>query len=251
MVRSVEQPDPLMTIRQLADYLNVNERTVLKLVSDGTLPGVKIGSQWRFRKAMIDTWLDDQMLGVSPRYLDEVSLHPSPAWMLDLSSCFRPSHIIPKLASTTKTTVIGELATKAYELGLIRDQTWFMGALIERENVMPSAMGNGVAFLHTLRRHPEQVTRPFMILGRSTEGIEFDALDGKSTHVFFVLGLKFQELYLPWLHKLSQMFADPRAVEAVLRASGTDEIFEVVSEAERKLEPGRAAKQYSESGRNY
>jgi mannitol/fructose-specific phosphotransferase system IIA component (Ntr-type) len=65
--------------------------------------------------------------------------------------------------------------------------------------------------------------------------------------VFFVLGLKFQELYLPWLHKLSQMFADPRAVEAVLRASGTDEIFEVVSEAERKLEPGRAAKQSSES----
>ena len=243
MTRPVEQPDPLMTVKQLADYLNVNERTVLKLVSEGALPGVKIGNQWRFRKAMIDTWLDDQMLGVSPRYLDDVRRQASAPWMmLDLSSCFRPSHIVPELASRTKTTVVGELATKAYELGLVRDKTWFMGALIERENIMPSAMGNGVAFLHTLHRHPEHVTRPFMILGRSTEGIEFDALDGNLTHLFFVLGLKFEELYLPWLHKLSQMFADPSAVEALLAPSGTEEIFRVLSEAERKLEPGRVAK---------
>ena len=34
--------DRLMTIKQLATYLNVNERTVLKLVQDGLLPGVKV-----------------------------------------------------------------------------------------------------------------------------------------------------------------------------------------------------------------
>jgi excisionase family DNA binding protein len=48
--------DRLMTIKQLATYLSVNERTVLKLVQDGAIPGVKVGNQWRFRKAMIDTW---------------------------------------------------------------------------------------------------------------------------------------------------------------------------------------------------
>ncbi|HEY6221484.1 MAG TPA: helix-turn-helix domain-containing protein, partial [Candidatus Eisenbacteria bacterium] len=54
--------DALLTGKQLAAYLNVNERTVQKLVADGSLPGVKVGNQWRFRRAMIDTWLDDQML---------------------------------------------------------------------------------------------------------------------------------------------------------------------------------------------
>ena len=63
--------DRLMTIKQLAGYLNLNERTVLRLVTDGALPGMKLGNQWRFRKAMIDTWLDDQMLGVTPRLVDE------------------------------------------------------------------------------------------------------------------------------------------------------------------------------------
>lgn len=229
--------DRLLTVKQLAEYLSVNDRTVLKLVSDGSLPGVKVGNQWRFRKAMIDTWLDDQMLGVVPRYLDAPGPADAPRRMLELASCFQPDHIIPQLAARTKNTVIEELAALADRLGLVRDKTWFVGALIQRENVMPSAMGNGIAFLHTLRRNPEQVTRPFMVLGRSREGVDFDSLDGHPTHLFFALGLKFEELYLPWLHKLSQMFAREDAVKAILDAPDSGAIFQAVAEAERKLEP--------------
>lgn len=229
--------DRLMTVRQLAAYLSVNERTVLKLVAEGALPGVKVGNQWRFRKAMIDTWLDDQMLGVVPRYLDPPRLPAAPRQLLELSPCFQPSHVVPELAATTKTTVIEELAGVAHQLGLVRDKTWFVGGLIERENVMPSALGNGIAFLHTLQRNPEQVVRPFMVLGRSFAGVDFDALDGCRTHLFFVLGLKYDELHLPWLYKLSQMLGAPPAVQSVLCAPDAEAIFGVLAEAERKLEP--------------
>jgi excisionase family DNA binding protein len=235
--------DRLMTIKQLAEYLSINDRTVLKLVSDGALPGVKVGNQWRFRKAMIDTWLDDQMLGVVPRYLEPPKLNGSPRRMLELESCFQPEHIIPELEAVRRSTAIEEMAGLAARLGLIRDKTWFVGALIERENVMPSATGNGIAFLHTLRRNPEQVVRPFMVLGRSRNGIDFDALDGGLTHLLFVLGLKFDELYLPWLHKLSQMFADKNAVTAIINAPDAGAIFEAVSAAERRIEPEARAAQ--------
>jgi mannitol/fructose-specific phosphotransferase system IIA component (Ntr-type) len=191
---------------------------------------------------MIDTWLDDQMLGVMPRYLEPPKLNGPPRRMLELASCFQPNHIIPELAAGTRNTVVEELAGLAARIGLIRDKTWFVGALIERENVMPSAMGNGIAFLHTLRRNPEQVARPFMILGRSRNGVDFNALDGGLTHLFFVLGLKFDELYLPWLHKLSQMFADKDALIAIINAPNAGAIFEAVAAAERRLEPeARAA----------
>ena len=234
--------DRLMTVKQVAEYLNVNERTALKLVSDGVLPGVKVGNQWRFRKAMIDTWLDDQMLGVLPRQLEHSKPSESPRKMLELASCFAADHIVADLLGRTKTTVIEELAAHAHRLGLVRNKTWFVGALIERENVMPSAVGNGIAFLHTLQRNPEQVVRPFMVLGRSREGVDFDALDGRPTHLFFVLGLKFGELHLPWLHKLSQMFAREDAVRAILDAPDSATIFRAVSEAEHRLEPELKAK---------
>src|SRR5262245_41591927 len=163
--------DRLLTIKQLASYLNVNERTVLKLVQDGALPGVKVGNQWRFRKAMIDTWLDDQMLGITPRYVE--SARPEmPRRMLTLASCFEAGYVLPELVGKTKTAIIVELAEHAQKLGLVRDETWFVGALIQRENVMPSAIGNGLAFLHTLRRHPEQVVKPFMVLGRSRDDVD-------------------------------------------------------------------------------
>ncbi len=224
-----------MTARQVATYLNVNERTVLKLVSEGALPGVKIGNQWRFRKAMLDTWLDDQMLGVGPRYSEVSQPTNAPARTIDLSSCFQPSHVIPDLSARTRTEVVAELASLANRLGLVRNRMWFERALLERENIMPSAAGNGVAFMHTLYRSPEQVVRPFMVLGRSRAGVDCDALDGQPTHLFFVLGLKFQELHLPWLAKLWQMCARTDAIKALMQAPSAEAIFEALSKAEHNL----------------
>lgn len=232
---NMDPGDRLMTVRELATYLNLNERTVLKLAAEGPLPAVKVGNQWRFRKAMIDAWLDDQMLGISRRYVAPLRAPGADRPLLDLVSCFAPSHVIPALAARTKTTVVEELAAHAHSLGLVRDKTWFVGGLIERENVMPSASGNGTAFLHTLHRNPEHVLRPFMILGRSKGGVEFDALDGRPTHLFFVLGLKYSELQLPWLTKLVHMLSRRGAVEALLDAPDAAAVYEALAEAERRL----------------
>ena len=239
--------DRLMTVKQLAEYLSVNERTVLKLVSEGTLPGMKLGNQWRFRKAMIDTWLDDQMLGVSPRYLEAERFQGSTKKMLELSSCFQQEQILAELAATSKSAVVEELAALAHRLGLVKDRTWFVGALIERENVMPSAVGNGIAFLHTLRRNPEQIIRPFMVLGRSRDGVDFDALDGRPTHLFFVLGLKFEELHLPWLHKLSQLLGREGAVRTLLDAPDAGALFRELATEEQRLGGGDEAASRSAS----
>jgi nitrogen PTS system EIIA component len=231
--------DRLLTLKELAAYLSVNERTLLKLVSEGEIPGVKIGNQWRFRKPMIDTWLDDQMLGVAPRRFEVRRTPSARRRMLALESCFQPNHVIAELIATTKVGVVEELAALANRLGLVSEETWFVHALIERENIMPSAVGNGVAFLHTMYRHPEHVVRPFMVLGRSTGGVDFNALDGKVTHLFFVLGLKFHELHLPWLAKLSQMFARAEATRALLEAPNAKAIFEVLRGVEKDMFPDR------------
>lgn len=55
--RVVFQPPDVMTVRQLAAYLQVSERIVYALAADGEVPGVKIANQWRFPKADIDRWL--------------------------------------------------------------------------------------------------------------------------------------------------------------------------------------------------
>jgi excisionase family DNA binding protein len=49
--------DSLLTTEEVLDYLNLNLKTVYRLVKAGKLPALKVGRQWRFRKRDIDTWL--------------------------------------------------------------------------------------------------------------------------------------------------------------------------------------------------
>ena len=47
----------VMTIDQLAEYLQIPKSTIYKLVQDGKVPGKKVGRQWRFHRDAIDAWL--------------------------------------------------------------------------------------------------------------------------------------------------------------------------------------------------
>jgi excisionase family DNA binding protein len=52
--------DDLLTARQIQDLLKVDRTTIYHMLKDGKLPGFKVGGQWRFSRADIDTWLTDQ-----------------------------------------------------------------------------------------------------------------------------------------------------------------------------------------------
>jgi excisionase family DNA binding protein len=52
--------DEIFTLQDVAEYLKLAERTVYGYAQKGILPGIKICSAWRFRKADIDQWLEEQ-----------------------------------------------------------------------------------------------------------------------------------------------------------------------------------------------
>lgn len=52
-------PPEVMTIDDLAAYLQVSKSSLYKLAQDGKVPGQKVGKHWRFRRQTIDTWLSD------------------------------------------------------------------------------------------------------------------------------------------------------------------------------------------------
>lgn len=53
-------PDSVMTVKEVADYLRVNQRTVYRLAVDGRIPGFKVGANWRFKRGDIDAWIAAQ-----------------------------------------------------------------------------------------------------------------------------------------------------------------------------------------------
>ena len=54
--------ETFLTTEEVLEYLQVNLRTVYRLIKAGKIPAVRVGRQWRFRKRDIDAWLDSQRL---------------------------------------------------------------------------------------------------------------------------------------------------------------------------------------------
>lgn len=52
--------DEIMTVKELADYLKIAEKTAYRFVAEGRIPGFKVGSALRFRKSEIDKWIAEQ-----------------------------------------------------------------------------------------------------------------------------------------------------------------------------------------------
>ena len=52
--------EEILTIREVAEYLKVTEKTVYGLAQRRQIPGFKVGGQWRFKRADIDRWIEKQ-----------------------------------------------------------------------------------------------------------------------------------------------------------------------------------------------
>lgn len=52
--------DSVMTVKEVADYLRVNQRTVYRLAVERRLPGFKVGTNWRFKRSDIEGWIAGQ-----------------------------------------------------------------------------------------------------------------------------------------------------------------------------------------------
>ncbi len=61
----------VMDIRQASEYLGISGDTLYRYASEGFVPAFKLGNRWRFRKSLLDGWMDEKS-GVRPAAVPEV-----------------------------------------------------------------------------------------------------------------------------------------------------------------------------------
>ncbi|EIE9609378.1 methylation-associated defense system helix-turn-helix domain-containing protein MAD1 [Vibrio diabolicus] len=52
--------DQILTLKEVAAYLKLAEKTAYRLASEGKLPGFKVGGSWRFKSEDLDAWIEEQ-----------------------------------------------------------------------------------------------------------------------------------------------------------------------------------------------
>jgi excisionase family DNA binding protein len=58
--------DDVLTLKEVANYLKVTERTIYRLVAERKIPAFKVGRSWRFRLSEIDAWIKAQSHEIEP-----------------------------------------------------------------------------------------------------------------------------------------------------------------------------------------
>jgi len=101
-----------------------------------------------------------------------------------LSELLSPVRIKVPLGSRTKTDVLRELVNLVADPGDAASVSAILASVNERERVLSTGIGGGIAIPHGKIPHADQLV---LAAGVSPGGIDFDALDGKPVHLFFLL----------------------------------------------------------------
>jgi excisionase family DNA binding protein len=66
MAQAQMAPREVMDIRQASEYLGISGDTLYRYASEGFIPAFKLGNRWRFKKTLLDAWMDEKS-GVKPQ----------------------------------------------------------------------------------------------------------------------------------------------------------------------------------------
>jgi PTS system nitrogen regulatory IIA component len=144
-----------------------------------------------------------------------------------------PDGIVAKLEAKTKPAVLAELSVHMAKVVPGLEAEALRKVLEERELLASTAIGDGIAIPHGKL---DTVGRLVGALGRAVEGIEFESIDGKPTHLVFMLVAPSSStgVHLKALARLSRLFRDPEFRERLLAAADAQAMYQVIVDEDAK-----------------
>lgn len=140
-----------------------------------------------------------------------------------------PERVILDLKGNTKKDVLTELAHAQATSGVVDDVDALTHAILEREDIMSTGIGLSIAIPHA---KISQVKDFVLAIGRKTDGIDYDSLDGVPVKIIIMIAAPEgeQNKYLRILAKVTHVLRDDGARAKILAASSPDEIIRLFEE---------------------
>lgn len=135
--------------------------------------------------------------------------------------------------STDKENVIRELATLHQNTGVLTDYEGYVAALKAREEQSSTGLEDGIAIPHA---KTEFVKVPALAMGRSEKGIDYGAMDGEPSTLFFMIAAPegANNTHIETLAKLSQLLLDDTFKRALDNAKTSEEVLEIIDKKENE-----------------
>ncbi len=150
---------------------------------------------------------------------------------MNLSDLISPDTVIPSLASRDKVSVLSELVEPLCRQNPDLESDQLVRVLLEREKLGSTGIGDGIAIPHG---KVDKLERLLVSFGRSFEGIDFDSMDDKPAHLFFLLLAPETSAgsHLTALAKLSRLLKNTSVREELMEAEDSAAIHRLIVDSE-------------------
>ncbi len=151
---------------------------------------------------------------------------------IKLSSLLKENLIELGLEGKDKTEIIDELVDIIIKSGKSKNKKALAAAIMGRENLGSTAIGNGVAVPHA---KIDGIRQTVLAFGRSAVGVDFNSLDGEKTHLFFMLISPKEDIgsHLKILAKISHLIKDRFMVGLFKKAHSKKEVLSMITNLEK------------------
>ena len=150
---------------------------------------------------------------------------------MKLAKYLKLSQINVELQAENKSAVLEVLVQILVENGQLLGEMVeeVMNKLTERESLTSTGLGYGVGLPHV---KTDAVDKIQIVFGRSTKGIDFDALDGNLVHFFFLILAPntLTDEYLKVISAISGLMKDENVRRRLILAQGAEEIFKIIGQ---------------------
>ncbi|RJR46541.1 MAG: PTS sugar transporter subunit IIA [Deltaproteobacteria bacterium] len=145
-----------------------------------------------------------------------------------------PKRVVPSMQAANKRGVLEEMAAVLVSGHQEVTQANVVEVLLDRERLGSTGIGDNIAIPHG---KVPQLSRMLLAFGRSVKGVDFDSMDGKPSHLFFVLlaPVNSTGLHLKALAKISRMLMSQVFRDSLMKSGGPEDILRLISEKDAEF----------------
>jgi PTS system nitrogen regulatory IIA component len=151
-----------------------------------------------------------------------------------IEEILKESCVVADMKGKTKGEALFDLVDVLKKANLIYNLEKAVNVILEREKLGSTGIGDGVAIPHGKMKGIHNIVCAF---GRSKDGVDFDAVDRKPVHIFFLLLAPEDSasLHLKMLSRISKILRDPSFRKRLVELTDAHDIYTNVVEEDRRL----------------
>lgn len=146
---------------------------------------------------------------------------------MKITDYLQENMVVADLKPRDKVDCLRQMIGILMEAKAIRNEKDSLARLLEREKVVSTGIGNGIAIPHAKAAH---VSSMVIAVARVKKGLDFEALDGRPVHVLFLLLGPPQQagLHVKLLARIARLIRDPAFLEQLKLADTAQKLYQVI-----------------------